>query len=155
MALLKGLLAPTPFILTTAFLLVTPAGVLAGAWIWPSAWIFLAVFAIAQCAASAILAVVRPAAFAVRQQGLIAPRERRQPLIDAVGSVAYAAFIAAWLAFIPLDVFRLHLLAAPDAAVSAAGGLAAITGVIIATSPSPITASPRRPSTTRARKVSG
>jgi protein-S-isoprenylcysteine O-methyltransferase Ste14 len=131
MTVIKGLLAPAPVIAAAALLLVAPAGWLAGAWTWPRAWIFLAVFAAAQCAASATLAVVRPAAFAVRQQGLIAPRERRQPLIDAVGSVAYAIWITAWLAFIPLDVFRLHLLAAPASAMSAAGGLAAIAGVLI------------------------
>lgn len=131
MAVIKGLLAPMPVILAAALLLLAPARVLTGAWIWPSAWIFLAGLGLVQCVASVMLAVARPAAFSVRQQGLIAPPGRRQPLIDAVGSVAYWICIMAWLVFIPLDVFRLHLLATPNTLVSAAGGLAAIAGVAI------------------------
>ena len=131
MRLIKGLLAPAPFLLGAALLLLTPAGLLTGVWSWPRAWIFLAGLTLLQCAGSAILALARPASFAVRQTGLVAPKERAQPWIDAVGSVAYGLCIMGWLAFIPLDVFRLRLLAAPAPAISAAGGLAAIAGVII------------------------
>jgi protein-S-isoprenylcysteine O-methyltransferase Ste14 len=131
MRLIKGLLAPAPFLLGAAILLLAPAGLLTGVWSWPRAWTFLAGLTIVQCAGSAILALARPASFAVRQQGLIAPRERRQPLIDAIGSVAYGFCLMAWLVFIPLDVFRLHLLAAPAPALSFTGGLAALAGVVV------------------------
>jgi protein-S-isoprenylcysteine O-methyltransferase Ste14 len=78
------------------------------------------------------LAVAAPASFKVRQQGLIAPRTRRQPLIDAVGSVVYALYMMAWFAFIPLDVFRLRLLPPPGVSISAAGAAATMVGVIVA-----------------------
>lgn len=132
MTIVRGALAPIPFVLAAGLLLLAPAGILAGAWGWPRAWAFLAVLCVVQCAASVTLALARPAAFAVRQQGLIAPRERRQPLIDAIGSVVYVICIAAWFAFIPLDVFSLRLLHAPPLPVSAVGGLIAISGIVIA-----------------------
>jgi len=77
---------------------------------------------------SGILAVLRPASFEVRQQGFVA-RGKRQPLIDAVGLFVYLAFILTWLAFIPLDVFKLKLLPAPSDAVSVAGLMAAVAGL--------------------------
>lgn len=131
MPLLKGLLAPLPLIMTTAMLLLGTAGLVCGVWVWPRAWAFLAAFGVLSVLGSATLAVARPASFQVRQQGLVAAAEKRQPLIDAVGSVFYALCILAWFAFIPVDVFRLRLLPPPNDAVSAAGAVAAIVGVII------------------------
>jgi protein-S-isoprenylcysteine O-methyltransferase Ste14 len=112
-------------------LLLAPAGMVSGVWSWPRAWGFLAVFGALSLAGSVTLAVARPASFKVRQQGVVAAKEKRQPAIDAVGSVFYALCIAAWLAFIPFDVFRLRLLPAPAGPISAAGGAAAITGLIV------------------------
>ena len=132
MPVLKGLVAPLPVIFAVATLLLAPAGMVSGVWSWPSAWWFLATYGTLSLAGSVALAVARPASFKVRQQGVIAAREKRQPLIDAVGSVFYALCIAAWLAFIPVDVFRLRLLPAPPAPISAAGGAAVIAGVVIA-----------------------
>jgi len=132
MPVLKGLLAPLPLIAIAAVLLLAPAGLIAGAWAWPRAWAFLGVFGLASLAGSVTLAVAAPASFKVRQQGLIAPRAGRQPLIDAVGSVVYALYMMAWFAFIPLDVFRLRLLPPPGVSVSTAGAAATMAGVIVA-----------------------
>ncbi|HEV7383580.1 MAG TPA: isoprenylcysteine carboxylmethyltransferase family protein [Phenylobacterium sp.] len=132
MAVLKGLLAPLPGLLALTALLLAPAGLVSGVWSWPRAWWFLAAFGAVSLAGSIALAVARPASFKVRQQGLVAARDRRQPLIDAVGSLFYALYLASWCAFIPVDVFRLRLLAPPPPAISAAGGAAAIAGVIVA-----------------------
>ncbi|WP_372786458.1 isoprenylcysteine carboxylmethyltransferase family protein [Phenylobacterium sp.] len=132
MPLLKGLLAPLPFIVVAGVLLLAPAGILAGAWTWPRAWGFLAAFGLSSLAGSATLAVAAPASFKVRQQGLVAAKGKRQPLIDAVGSVFYALYTMAWFAFIPIDVFRLRLLPPPGAALSALGAAATIAGVAVA-----------------------
>jgi protein-S-isoprenylcysteine O-methyltransferase Ste14 len=129
--MLRGLLTPLPLVAVAAGLLLLPAGLFCGVWVWPRAWIMLAAFGAASCGASAVLAVVRPASFAVRQQGLVAAREKRQPLIDAVGLVLYAAYMAAWFAFIPLDVLRFRLLPAPPAVVETIAGVALIAGVLV------------------------
>jgi protein-S-isoprenylcysteine O-methyltransferase Ste14 len=129
---LKGLLAPLPVILTVATLLLAPAGLVSGVWVWPRAWGFLSVFGALSLAGSVTLAVAWPASFDVRQQGVVAAKEKRQPLIDAVGSVFYAVCIVAWFAFIPIDVFRLQLLPQPMAAISAGGAAAAIMGLVVA-----------------------
>jgi len=131
MVLLRGLLAPLPLIAISALLLLGTAGLFCGVWAWPRAWIMLGAFGLVSIAGSAALAVVSPASFQVRQQGIVAAREKRQPLIDAIGSVFYAAFMAAWFAFIPLDVLRWRLLPAPPAWLAAAGGLAVIAGVAL------------------------
>jgi protein-S-isoprenylcysteine O-methyltransferase Ste14 len=131
MRLLKGLLSPLPVILVVAAVLLLTAGWSAGAWAWPRAWAFLAVYGGLSMAGSAALAVARPASFQVRQQGLVAKKQKEQPLIDAAGLIFYVAFTLAWFAFIPLDVFRLQLLPPPSWAVSAVGAAAVLAGVVI------------------------
>ena len=131
MAVLRGLLAPLPVIVVMAALLLVPAGMAFGVWSWPRAWEFIAVFGGLSFAGSVTLAVARPASFEVRRQGLVAARERRQPLIDAVGSVFYLLCIMAWLAFIPVDLFRLRLLPSPSEAISAMGLAAVIAGAAL------------------------
>jgi protein-S-isoprenylcysteine O-methyltransferase Ste14 len=131
MPVLKGLVAPLPWILVTAGLLLGTAGLVFGVWVWPRAWAFVAAYGALSMAGSVTLAVARPASFQVRQQGLVAAKEKRQPLIDAVGSFFYAFCILAWFTFIPIDVFRLRLMAPPIAIVSAAGAAAAIVGLIV------------------------
>jgi protein-S-isoprenylcysteine O-methyltransferase Ste14 len=112
-----------------AALLLLTAGLFGGVWTWPRAWTFLAVFGLASMCASALLATFAPASFQVRQQGMVANREKRQPLIDALGLLFYAGCLAGWLAFIPLDVFRFRLLPPPGTAVAAMGGAAALSGL--------------------------
>jgi protein-S-isoprenylcysteine O-methyltransferase Ste14 len=132
MAILQAVRATVPLIAIAAALLLVPAGLAANAWAWPSGWAFLAAMTMVTLGGSATLATVRPASFAVRQQGLVADKARRQPWIDAAGSIVYAVCQAAWLAFIPIDVFRLHLLPAPSGWVSAGGAAAVIGGTVTA-----------------------
>lgn len=129
MKFLKGLVATWLSILVSGVVLLGTAGLSAGAWIWPTAWAWMAAFTLTTIVGSGILAVLRPASFEVRQQGLIAARGKKQPVIDAVGQFVYLAFILAWLAFIPLDVFRLKMLPAPPEAISVAGLMAALAGL--------------------------
>ena len=131
MRFLRGALSPLPMVaVLTGVLLITP-GLSAGAWIWPAAWVFLAIFGGGSALASGLLAVLRPESFRVRQQGLVAGAEKKQPLIDALGLVFYTAFTLAWLAFIPFDVFRLKLLPPPAGAVEALGIASVIAGLLV------------------------
>jgi protein-S-isoprenylcysteine O-methyltransferase Ste14 len=131
MRLLRGLFSPLPVVLTVAAVLLLSAGLAAGAWAWPRAWAFVAVYGGASMAGSAALAVARPASFNVRQQGLVADRAKKQPVIDVLGLIAYIAFALSWLAFIALDVFRLRLLPPPGWGISACGLAAVIAGVTV------------------------
>lgn len=128
---LKTLRSSAPFMAVVGALLLLPAGLAAGAWAWPRGWIFLGAVTAVSVGGQAILAVVRPASYAVRQQGMVADKAKRQPLIDAFGLVFYAICLAAWLAFIPLDVFRLHLLPQPPLWLAVCAGLIGLAGVAI------------------------
>jgi protein-S-isoprenylcysteine O-methyltransferase Ste14 len=132
MQALRGASSPLPFVAVMAAVLLVVPGLLEGIWAWPTAWVFVAVFGAASSLASSLLAVLRPASFRVRQQGFVAGPEKKQPLIDAVGVLAYAAFMLGWFAFIPLDVFRLRLLPAPSTVVQVLGAFAALSGLAIA-----------------------
>jgi len=131
MVALKVVVAPLPLLGVVAGLLLLTAGIFGGVWVWPRAWIFLALFGLATMSASAMLATFAPASFEVRQQGMVAGREKRQPLVDALGLLFYAGCLAAWMAFIPLDVFRLKLLAPPGAPAVALGVASALAGLAI------------------------
>jgi protein-S-isoprenylcysteine O-methyltransferase Ste14 len=131
MRFIKGLIAPAPVIAAVAVVLLLTAGLAGGKWAWLHAWAFLAVYGGISMTASGLLAVTRPASFAVRQQGAIAAKAKKQPLIDALGLIGYLAFALGWLVFIGLDVVRLHLMAPPSGAVAAAGLAAVIAGQVI------------------------
>jgi protein-S-isoprenylcysteine O-methyltransferase Ste14 len=131
MTVLKGLVAPLPVVAVVAAMLIVTAGVTAGAWAWPSAWILIGVYGGLGMLGSALMAVLRPASFQVRQGGLRRGAERNQPLIDRLGLWLFLAFALGWLAFIPLDVFRLRLLPPPPGAVSALGLASVVAGVTI------------------------
>ena len=116
----------------SALLLLVPAALL-GAWPWPAGLAFVAAYGCAQLAGQIALAVWRPAHFRVRQQSVVAAKNSGQPRMDAIGSAMLVAFAVAWFAFIPLDVFRLHLLPAPALWLRSAGALAAAAGVTVTT----------------------
>jgi protein-S-isoprenylcysteine O-methyltransferase Ste14 len=127
-ALRSALLGITP----AAILLLVPAGLItSGSWFWSRGMAFIAAYGAVQVVGNVALAVHRPEHFRVRQQGVVAARGKGQPLIDSVGSAGLLAFGAAWLAFIPFDVFRLHALPTPSVWVSAMGGLAAVLGAAL------------------------
>jgi protein-S-isoprenylcysteine O-methyltransferase Ste14 len=132
MKALRGALSPLPLVSVVAAVLLVSPGLLQGVWTWPTAWGFLAVFGGVSAFASGLLSVLRPASFRVRQQGIVARAEQKQPLIDVLGMLAYVAFMFCWYAFIPLDVFRLRLLAEPSSGVQLLGVVAVISGLSIA-----------------------
>lgn len=132
MRALKGFLTAQLVVAVAAAALLIPAGLVSGGtWIWPRAWTLLGGIGLVTGAGSAWLAVYRPDNFAMRQQGPVAGRARGQPLVDAVGLVAYLAYLLAWFAFIPWDVFGLRLLPAPAPLLSAAGGVAGLFGLLL------------------------
>jgi protein-S-isoprenylcysteine O-methyltransferase Ste14 len=77
------------------------------------------------------LAIARPASLKVRMQGMVAKKEKRQPLADAVISGMLGVYRLAWLVFIPIDVFYLHLLPPPSALISALGGVVGVAGTVM------------------------
>jgi protein-S-isoprenylcysteine O-methyltransferase Ste14 len=115
-----------------SILLLVPAGLVpGGTWLWPHGLWFVGAYLAVAVAGNVTLAVRRPAHFRVRQQAVIASPEKRQPRIDAVGSAVSLCFAAAWLAFVPADIFRLHLLPMPGLWFSWAGGLALVVGAAL------------------------
>jgi protein-S-isoprenylcysteine O-methyltransferase Ste14 len=119
------------YLAALAALLLVPAGLL-GTWAWPRAWVFLALYGALAVVGSVALAAFRPESFRVRMQGLVAEKTKKQPLIDAVGTVVFMAYLAAWVAFMPLDVFRLRLLPQPPLWLSAVGAVACLGGAAVA-----------------------
>lgn len=132
MSALRGALGPFPMVVGMAVVLLGTPGLLEGVWVWPTAWAFLGVFGGGSMVGSGLLAALRPASFRVRQQGVIAAPEKKQPWIDAVGLPAYLAFMAGWFAFIPLDVFRLKLMPPPSEGVQILGAVGVVVGLCIA-----------------------
>jgi len=112
----------------SALLLLGPAALL-GTWVWPAGLAFVGVYTSLQLTGNLALAVWRPAHFRVRQQSVVAAKDRKQPRIDAIGSAILVGFAVAWTAFIPLDVFRLHVLPPPAPWLAWSGGAAAMLGV--------------------------
>lgn len=131
MTQLKAVLSPLPMVAAVGSTLLGIAGAVAGVRVWPTAWAYIAVYGVLAMAGSLVLARLRPASFQVRQQGLVAKREKKQPLIDVLGLMLYGAFFFGWYAFIPLDVFRLHLLPQPGGLVQAAGLVTLIAGMAV------------------------
>ena len=130
--IVEALRATLPAVLLTAVLLLDPAAWLrGGAWLWPQGLTFVGVNGAIFLAGNLALACFRPAHLSVRRQGVVAAPERKQPLIDAVGSAALIAFGLAWLVFVPVDVFRLHLLPAPAVPVTWVGGLCIVVGAAL------------------------
>jgi protein-S-isoprenylcysteine O-methyltransferase Ste14 len=127
-----GLLAALRADLTFAALLLVPAGLApGGTWLWVRGLSFVGVFSAVSVAGNMALARLRPAHFQVRQQGVVASKDKRQPWLDAVGAAGLVAFGLAWLVFLPLDVFWLRLLPAPPFWVSVVGGVGVMVGMAL------------------------
>lgn len=133
MRALKGLRSALTFLVPVAALLIVPAGLLSGGtWIWPQGLAFLGLLSAIVIGAQVAMAIFRPASFEVRQQGLVADKAKRQPLIDVIALAAYIVLLVAWLVFIPLDAFALHVLPPPPGWVSGLGLVTALAGVTVA-----------------------
>jgi len=128
----EGLRAGVMMVAPIAALLLLPAGLLpGGTWLWGRALSFLGVYGAICVGSNAALAVMRPAHLRVRQQGVVARKDQKQPLIDAVGAAIMVAYALAWVAFMPLDVFQLHLLPAPGPVATAIAGVCAVVGAAL------------------------
>jgi len=92
-------------------LLFGPAGTLT----WPRAWILLGVIAVA--ATLSVFAIPED----LLNERYKPPIQRGQPLADKVVVVLLLVSFIGTVLFIPIDVFRLHLLPAPEIIVSAIG----------------------------------
>jgi protein-S-isoprenylcysteine O-methyltransferase Ste14 len=132
MRALRGGLSPLPFVAIVAVVLLGTAGLFGRVWTWPAAWAFLLVYGGVAAVASSVLAVFRPASFRVRRQGFFARADQKQPLIDAIGGLAFAVFLFGWYAFIPLDAFHFRLLPEPPVALRLLGALVVIVGLGVA-----------------------
>jgi len=95
-------------------LLFLPAGTLD----WWRAWVYLGAMLLLMLVGSAWFYAYSPG---LLEERLGAPVQRAQPLADKIVLLFYFTFYMAWLAFIPLDAFRWHLLEKPGETVSALG----------------------------------
>lgn len=94
-------------------LLFVPARTLA----WPRAWIFIG---------GVVAATVATMLYLRNDQGLInerlkGPLQKGQPLVDKIVVNLFLAAFCGVMVFIPLDVFRFHLLGGPGALMSLLG----------------------------------
>jgi protein-S-isoprenylcysteine O-methyltransferase Ste14 len=104
-----------------AGLLFLPAGTLN----WPRAWIFLAVVLLGSVASTVAVLRVNPAVLAERYKP---PVQKGQPLADKIVVLVLLVTFVGVIAFIPIDVFRLHLLGRPGPIVSSLGLVLFIVG---------------------------
>jgi protein-S-isoprenylcysteine O-methyltransferase Ste14 len=97
-----------------ALLLFVPAGALH----WWQAWVFLAVTVVVM--AAAVFSILPDSAdlFSQRAKGII---QKGQPLWDRILVILLVVSYVGQIIFIPLDVFRFHVLPKPGALVSCIG----------------------------------
>jgi protein-S-isoprenylcysteine O-methyltransferase Ste14 len=97
-----------------ALLLFVPAGTLR----WWQAWVFLAVTVVVM--AAAVFSILPDSAdlFSQRAKGII---QKGQPLWDKILVILLVVSYVGQIIFIPLDVFRFHVLPKPGAFVSCIG----------------------------------
>jgi protein-S-isoprenylcysteine O-methyltransferase Ste14 len=104
-----------------AIMLLLPAGTLA----WPRAWVFLGVVFLATVAT--MFGVFRDNE-ALLDERYKLPVQRQQPLADKIIVPLFVAAFAGTIVFIPLDVFRFHLLGQPGPIISVLGLVMFIAG---------------------------
>jgi protein-S-isoprenylcysteine O-methyltransferase Ste14 len=105
-------------------LLFLPAGTFA----WWQAWVFLAV--VLACAAGTMAWVfVNNEALLNERYG--SPLQKGQPLADKIVANIFVLSFFAVILFIPLDVFRFHVFAAPPLIVALAGLLVFVGGWLL------------------------
>jgi protein-S-isoprenylcysteine O-methyltransferase Ste14 len=92
---------------------------------WWRAWVFLGVVLVG---AAASTLSVRRASRALLEERFKSPVQEGQPLADKIIVILLITAFVGVIAFIPLDVFRLHLMARPNRFVSAAGLILFVAG---------------------------
>ncbi len=121
MLIVKGLLGGLLQVALFAAMLLIPAGT----WQWSRAIQFLVGYGVLVSVSIVVLGLVAPASLEAR---LEAPAAKSQPVADRVATVALFGAIIGWSVFIPLDVFRWHLLPPPSLSVSVVGVITILTG---------------------------
>jgi protein-S-isoprenylcysteine O-methyltransferase Ste14 len=101
--------------------LFLPAGTLN----WWRAWVFLGVVLVGAVASTVTLFRVDKG---LLEERFRPPVQKGQPLADKIVVVLFIAAFAGVIVFIPLDVFRLHLLAKPGVLVSVLGLVLFVAG---------------------------
>ena len=128
MLMVRGLVGGFFQVALFAALLLIPAGT----WHWPRAIQFLLAYGIVMSVSIVTLARVAPASLEAR---LEPPVGKTQPVADRVITALIILSFVAWFAFIPVDVFHLHLLPTPSLGVSVFGAVLSLAGygAVIAT----------------------
>jgi protein-S-isoprenylcysteine O-methyltransferase Ste14 len=98
-----------------AILLFLPAGT----WHWWRAWLLIAIFFVG--AVWAVLSLLHGGHKDLLEERLKSPVQKGQPLADKVVVLLLLVTYFGDIAFIPLDVFHLHLLSKPGPLVSSLG----------------------------------
>ena len=111
MLVLRGLAGGLAQLALLAALLLIPAG----RWDWPRAIGFLGAYGLVNAVSIVALARLAPASLEAR---LMAPSAKSQPQADRIVTPLFIASLFLWLAFIPIDVFRLGWLPRPPLEVS-------------------------------------
>lgn len=114
MSISKLILGIISNVATFGFSLFLPAGTLD----WWRAWVFLGVVLVAAVASTAAL---YRSDMALLEERFKPPMQKGQPLADKILLLLLIATFIGLITFIPLDVFRFHLLARPGTVVSSAG----------------------------------
>jgi protein-S-isoprenylcysteine O-methyltransferase Ste14 len=97
----------------------------AGTWVWWRAWVFLGVVFVAGVASMVSLV---PGHKDVLNERFKLPIQQGQPLADKFILLLFLATFVGVMVFIPLDVFRFHLLAKPGPFVSGLGLVLVVAG---------------------------
>jgi len=97
----------------------------AGTFDWPRAWIFLGMVIVGT---TATMMIVFPGREDLLRERLKPPIQKGQPLADKIVVLLLIAAFLGLIGFIPLDVFRFHLMGKPGALVSFLGLILVIAG---------------------------
>ena len=124
MLVLRGLIGSAVQVALIGAVLFLPAGT----WDWPRAIQFLMGYGLVVGIAVVVLARIAPEGLEAR---LAAPVSAYQPLGDRIASALLFAALFAWLVFVPIDVFRLELLAPPSLAISIVGAVVCLAGLMV------------------------
>jgi protein-S-isoprenylcysteine O-methyltransferase Ste14 len=100
----------------------------AGTFDWPRAWAFLGVLIVATLAT---MIIVFPGREDLLNERFKPPVQKGQPLADKIIVLLLIASFIGVIVFIPLDVFRLHLMGKPDLFVSSLGLILFIAGWLL------------------------
>jgi protein-S-isoprenylcysteine O-methyltransferase Ste14 len=123
---------PNPRLIASALLNTTVYGLLlfvpAGTVHWWRAWALLGVVFVGMIATRLWIFRDERDLLAERSKP---PMQRGQPLVDKLLVIAFLIIFPAYLAFIPIDVFRLHLMARPAGLIPPLGLLLVVAGVCI------------------------